>query len=352
MQPKVSIIIPVYNGEKYIKDSIRSMKAQTYANVEVIYVDDGSTDRTGEILDEVSGEDDRFCVIHKENQGVSAARNTGLARAAGEYLIFFDADDMVEKDVIKDNIELAVRDCSDVVMYGFWYCDADRKTEKKNEFPVAFHGSREEFFAQYLTEAVEREFFNAPWNKLIRRNLILENGICFDMRYSLYEDNLFAAELFIRAERITINPKAYYRYYLRASGSLLTSFHEDIFEGLTVFYDRAVEYCKAYPEHEEQIRSFEKMYVRHTYTFLKQISCNQALSGQQKRGLMQEICKEDRLLSALDHVKLQGRKKVMRYLIRNKRYRMMEMLYCAISRFADGQGRKEEQNDGWNRQIE
>ena len=342
MQPKVSIIIPVYNGEKYIKDSIRSMKAQTYANVEVIYVDDGSTDRTGEILDKVSGEDDRFHVIHKENQGVSAARNTGIARAAGDYLIFFDADDMAESDVIKDNIELAVKDCSDVVMYGFWYCAADRKSEKRNEFPVAFHGSKKEFFAQYLTEAVEREFFNAPWNKLIRKSLIQENGICFDTRYALYEDNLFAAELFIRAERITINPKAYYRYYLRASGSLLTSFHEDIFEGLTAFYDKAVEYCEAYPEHEEQLRSFEKMYVRHTYTFLKQISCNRELTGQQKRRLMQKICKEDKLLKALDHVELQGRKRVIRYLIRKKRYHMMEMMYCAKSRFASGRGRKEE----------
>ena len=341
MQPKVSIIIPVYNGEKYIKDSIRSMKAQTYANVEVIYVDDGSTDRTGEILDKVSGEDDRFHVIHKENQGVSAARNTGIARAAGEYLIFFDADDRVERDVIKDNVELAVKDCADVVMYGFWYCDVDRKSEKKNEFPVAFHGSKEEFFEQYLTEAVEREFFNAPWNKLIRKNLILENGISFDTRYSLYEDNLFAAELFIRAERITINPKAYYRYYLRASGSLLTSFHEDIFEGLTAFYDKAVEYCEAYPEHEKQLRSFERMYVTHTCTFLKQISCNQKLTGQRKQMLIQKICREDKLLKALNQVELQGRKRVIRYLIRKKKYYIIKIIYYTKNRFAQKAERRD-----------
>ena len=81
MQPRVSIIIPVYNGEKYIRNSIIKLQMQTYANLEVIYVDDGSTDQTGIILDETATEDDRFRVIHKENGGVSAARNTGIKAA-------------------------------------------------------------------------------------------------------------------------------------------------------------------------------------------------------------------------------------------------------------------------------
>ena len=87
MQPRVSIIIPVYNGEKYIRNSIIKLQKQTYTNLEVIYVDDGSTDQTGVILDETAMEDDRFRVIHKENGGVSAARNTGINRAVILHLI-------------------------------------------------------------------------------------------------------------------------------------------------------------------------------------------------------------------------------------------------------------------------
>ena len=228
MQPRVSIIIPVYNGEKYIRNSIIKLQMQTYANLEVIYVDDGSTDQTGIILDETATEDDRFRVIHKENGGVSAARNTGIKAATGEYLIFFDADDEVTPEVIQDNVDVAITSGADVVLFGFWYFNVDCKEEKVNEFPVSFSGTREEFFTQCVSEAVDREFFNAPWNKLIKGKLISDNGLCFDTRYSLYEDNLFATDVFIHAERIAINPKAYYRYFLRSSGSLLTRFH-DIF---------------------------------------------------------------------------------------------------------------------------
>ena len=135
---------------------------QTYANLEVIYVDDGSTDQTGIILDETATEDDRFRVIHKENGGVSAARNTGIKAATGEYLIFFDADDEVTPEVIQDNVDVAITSGADVVLFGFWYFNVDCKEEKVNEFPVSFSGTREEFFTQCVSEAVDREFFNAP----------------------------------------------------------------------------------------------------------------------------------------------------------------------------------------------
>ena len=100
MKPTVSVIVPVYNGEQYIENNIKSMQDQTYKDIEVIYVDDGSKDNTGEILDDFAAKDNRIHVIHKKNGGVSAARNTGIQAATGEYVLFCDSDDEIEPDTI------------------------------------------------------------------------------------------------------------------------------------------------------------------------------------------------------------------------------------------------------------
>ena len=100
VKQKVSVIIPVYNGEKYIATCIESMLNQTYANIEIIIIDDGSTDQTARICDQYKNE--KIIVIHKENAGASAARNTGLDIASGSYIVFVDADDNVELTYIED----------------------------------------------------------------------------------------------------------------------------------------------------------------------------------------------------------------------------------------------------------
>ena len=94
----ISVIIPVYNGEKYIKRCIESIKKQTFYNWEVILVDDGSKDKTGEICDKYAGEDIRIKVIHKSNEGVSIARNVGINNATGDYITFIDSDDWIDSD--------------------------------------------------------------------------------------------------------------------------------------------------------------------------------------------------------------------------------------------------------------
>ena len=332
MQSKVSIIIPVYNGEKYIKDSIASMQKQTYQDIEVIYVDDGSNDNTAQILDEAAAGDDRIKVLHKTNEGVSAARNDGIKAATGEYVWFVDSDDTVEPDTIKDNIEYAVCNQADMVVFGFWYYHVDSEEEVRNEFPEFFSGSREDFFKKWLITSVRQEYFNAPWNKLIRRSLIQDNNLRFDTRYSLYEDNLFATEVFIHAKNIVVNPKPYYRYYLKNSGSLLTKFHDNIFEGLTLFYDTAMKYCEGFEDNGKQKQSFDEMYVKHTYTYLKQISCNADITNSQKRELMIKICGEDKLVKALDHVELRGRKKLIGHLIKRRNVQMIKLIYQAVNK--------------------
>ena len=105
----ISIIIPVYNVEKYLKECVDSVRKQTYKNLEIILIDDGSKDNSGKLCDELAKEDNRIKVIHKENGGLSDARNVGIENATGEYIQFIDSDDFVEKDMIEIYIMIFVK---------------------------------------------------------------------------------------------------------------------------------------------------------------------------------------------------------------------------------------------------
>lgn len=326
----VSIIVPVYNGEKYIQRCVACIQAQTYTNLEIIFVDDGSKDASGAILDKIANKDDRIKVIHKENGGLCSARNVGIKKATGTYIYFFDVDDEIMPDLITDNIALAKEDQADVVMFGFWYELVEKNIEKKNPANNLFIGNGEEYFRQELVSTVEREIFNAPWNKLIRLNFLRESGLLFDERYPIYEDIIFNATLMKLAKKVVVNPQTYYKYYVRTSGTLITRFYEGFFDSVTQFYINAMEYCEQYENHEQQKRAFAKVYVVHVYTHLKQISTNNNLPKMKKRELITRICKNAYFLEALEMVPLTGRKKYIKHLVKKNRVTQIAILYQGL----------------------
>ena len=119
---QVSIIVPVYEVEKYIRKCIESIQAQTFSDFELILVDDGSKDASGRICDEYAKKDKRIRVIHKENKGVSAARNDGIKDSMGEYICFIDADDWIEKTMLESCINNIIETDSDAVCHGYKLC--------------------------------------------------------------------------------------------------------------------------------------------------------------------------------------------------------------------------------------
>ena len=118
--PKISVIVPVYNTEKYLNRCIDSILAQTFTDFELLLIDDGSTDCSGKICDEYAAKDSRVRVFHKENGGVSSARNMGLDNAQGEWITFVDSDDWVHEDFLKKRLALALNDNADIA-----YCDVE-----------------------------------------------------------------------------------------------------------------------------------------------------------------------------------------------------------------------------------
>lgn len=200
IQYRVSIIVAVYNVEKYIRRCLESLKSQTYSNIEVILVDDGSTDKSGLICDEYARKDSRFRVIHKENGGVSTARQIGLDAATGDYIIHADPDDYVDVKMIEELLTSAISTNVDMTTCDFYMDGKYYKQHYKSS-------------SELLKRLVEVSIICACWNVLVRRSFIVEHNIQFIPNWiNQSEDFLFMSRLLVAgASAIHVN-KAYYHY--------------------------------------------------------------------------------------------------------------------------------------------
>ena len=333
MEPLVSIVIPIYNGEKYIESCISSLLNQTHQNLEVILVDDGSQDQSVKVCQQYAQTDNRIKVFCQKNSGVSAARNVGIKHATGKYIMFFDVDDTVEPNVVEDNVKLAEENQADVVMFCFWYYIVDEKRLKENSMEQIFVGSAKEYFDKMLIPTIDNEVFNAPWNKLVRRQLLEDNNLGFDERYTIYEDTIFASELLNIAEKIVVNNKMYYKYFVRSSGNLLSSFCEKYYESVSQLHQNAMHYCSKYENNSKQMTRFHTFYTELVIMHLKQISCNAKLTKERKYQLIDRICNENEFIDALNNSKLGLKKKMMRFIINHKMTGVIYRIYTFRKHF-------------------
>jgi len=184
MKPLISIIIPVYNSEKYLVKCLDSVTEQTFADFEVLLINDGSTDKSGIICDEYAAKDSRFKIFHKENGGVSSARNLGIEKATGDWICFVDSDDYLGKEFLfsfKINIQ---SNCD------FYLQSADQiKKSKKSTFYKYSHSiySPSKFFNIFSLYP----YLSMPWSKLFRLKIIISNNLRFDSKLARCEDMIF-----------------------------------------------------------------------------------------------------------------------------------------------------------------
>ena len=184
--PKVSVIVPVYGVEKYIGECIESILAQTFSDIELILVDDGSLDRSGEICDSYAEIDSRIKVFHKENGGVSSARNYGMQQANGDWLCFVDGDDIIAPTYLAD-FDLQVE--ADIYMQGYVKLCSGVAVEHRN-----FQGFTKKELFEIISYTEENCIINSPCFKLFRRDIIDKYDIKFDANTSYGEDHLFSLE--------------------------------------------------------------------------------------------------------------------------------------------------------------
>ncbi len=169
---KISVIIPTYNVESYIEKCVDSVLNQSYKNFEILVVDDGSTDNSGDIADSISKKDDRIKVIHKENGGVSSARNIGIDNADGEYIVFIDADDYIADDFLEYMINMATATGADFCLSKNCYTKKDESQTENESVKVL---SPEDATSLLLSPVV----IVGCWNKIFKKSLLTENNLKF-----------------------------------------------------------------------------------------------------------------------------------------------------------------------------
>ena len=245
-QPKVTVVIPIYNVEKYLNRCVESVVSQTYKNLEIILVDDGSSDHCPEMCDQWAEKDCRIKVIHKVNAGLGMARNTGIENATGEYIFFFDSDDYVDLTLVEKCVSDAGSHGSDVVIFGC--ADAfDNGTVKPISLnvPQLFYDRAE--ILRYLLPGMftyAMGFGTSCCMKMFKLDVIQREGLCFySERELISEDTFFALEFFSKIKRVSILNENLYFYYKRM-GSLTSSFRRDRQEKNNIFLEKSLAFIK------------------------------------------------------------------------------------------------------------
>lgn len=253
--PKVSIIVPVYNVALYLRQCMDSIINQTYRNIEIVCIDDGSTDESGKILDEYAKSDDRINAVHTNNAGVASARNTGLSLASGEYLLFVDGDDWIDTATCQKAVSSISTEAVDVVMWPYIREFSDHSDPK-----IIFQG--QELFDETACRKLQRRMIglsdkelshpenadalSTVWGKLYRREMIEQNHLRFEdlSRIGTYEDGLFNLRYFAHVKCAIYIPD-YLSHYRKNTGmtskyrSQLASQWKTLFSDMRVYIEKS-----------------------------------------------------------------------------------------------------------------
>lgn len=224
MNPKISIIIPVYNVEKYIEKCLDSVRQQTFEDFECILIDDGSTDHSGEICDFYVKIDSRFCVFHQKNAGVGAARNYGINVACGEYIVFADPDDYLAKDYFENAVN-HIQDFDMVIYNATYLLDSHEKIITSNiSDEITFEGENIKDLEKYVLDRdipnINIPFIGAPWMKVYRKYTIKDYGLKFDEGIHPMEDLIFNLCYMQKCNRIRFINKSFYFYRIHNESSM------------------------------------------------------------------------------------------------------------------------------------
>jgi glycosyltransferase involved in cell wall biosynthesis len=208
----VSVVIPVYNAEAYLPECIRSLLRQTLADCEFIFVNDGSTDGSLKIIEQFRQQDSRIKIINQQNQGVSVARNNGIAAATGIYLGFVDADDFVDEDMFDKLYQIGSNSKSDIVISNFFAEQGRSKLLVQFDFPANRGYNRDNIQDFIFPYFIQKDLLNSACNKIFRTSLIVENKISFPEGVPLGEDAIFNMKAFNKSETVFYTDYAGYHY--------------------------------------------------------------------------------------------------------------------------------------------
>ena len=248
----ISVIVPVYNVEDYLVRSVDSVLNQTYKNLEIILVDDGSTDMSGTMCDSFAEQDDRIKVIHKKNGGLSDARNAGLDIATGDYIGYIDSDDWAEPDMFEMMLINCEKYGADVAVCRYSRVFKDFTSNKSTDLILCM--TRDEALETYICENTERPIYNSVWSKLFKRELVK------DYRFPVgkkSEDIMYTTKAFCNMNSCVYIDKALYNYVCDREGSIMAvKSGSRMLEDELPFFREGVDYIREHAGEELGDKAF------------------------------------------------------------------------------------------------
>lgn len=304
-KPKLSIIIPIYNAERYLERCMDSICAQTMTDYEVLLVDDGSTDRSAAICDEYERRDSRVRAIHKPNGGAGSARNAGIEAARGAYLAFPDADDWFDPKMYETMYQTAVEGDFDLVLCGLDYY---RQTADGLQFdfavpcPVAAfwtaEACRENFPAFFPNRTTV--MFNPPWNKLYKKSVIDRYGLRFtNLRRA--QDAVFNLDFYDRTESVAGVPETFYHYMANTEQDTQRKFPKNMIDIVIAYQSHLIDRVRSWGIYRDAAKmQFDSGYVNQIYETVQLFgNPNWHLSCREKRQYIQNALNRPELESFL-----------------------------------------------------
>lgn len=306
--PKVSIVIPVFNMERFLDRCLRSVLGQSYKDIEVIIVDDGSTDRSRSIIDSYASLDRRVVTLYQQNEGSGVARNLGLSTSSGSYVYFCDPDDWIDENLIEENVKIMEQWNANMVVFGYFYefYDGDKLIRQEEHSLQSTFLQNKDDFRMYFSTMINHGLSNQIWTKMYRRDYLTEERCVFSSA-RMGQDVDFNITVYRNIHRVYINCKSYYHYYReKQTETAVTKFIENKFDIVTRINSKYLELICEYWRYKENdvIWSIERMYLYEVFenVAINLYHKNSHLSRHERMRKLRQILVSDNAKRAFDVV--------------------------------------------------
>lgn len=334
----VSVVIPVYNVERYLDRCLRSVVNQTYRNLEIILVNDGSPDNCPVLCEEWAQKDSRIKVIHKQNEGLGKARNTGIENATGEYICFVDSDDYIAVDTIQQTMELANAYHAEIVLFGFSSVDRDGRI-RRSQIP---HASKKIYSREEIREVILPELISHNPHTGYKSNLHMSACMCLislslisrtnwrfaSEREIIAEDVYSLLQLYGYVQSVAILDKACY-YYCENGASLTHSYRPDRYEKICYFHRKCMERAADMGYSNEIVERLDYPYISFTIAAMKMIvaaDCNQ----KERKVALYKIVTDSYLQKILHRIELSKEPFARRLLFEAMKRQLCGVIYVLV----------------------
>lgn len=317
----VSIIVPVYNAQKHLKNSLNSILNQTYQNIELILINDGSTDNSGDICDEYALKDSRVLVIHQVNTGPSVARNRGIMKSKGDYIQFVDSDDYIDHTLTEKLVATMMEDTNDLVICGYKTIRLYRQTSQEiKNIPISKAQISKGELLDNFGELFFNNFINVPWNKMYKKNIIQQKNIEFPHDMRMGEDLIFNLEYIDNCSFFSIIDETGYHYDISNEDSLTTNFVDNYFENQKFLFQYTKEFLVKHDKYSlENSKYIQTRFVDSMMgCFGNLFHESSSYSKKQKKEIIQLMVSDSEVRDSLDCFNSSLQKKIVGKMIQHK----------------------------------